>query len=209
MAVDDETLTDYDVTHDEKKEGKKEKESDPPGRSDLIAVQDCGDDHKRRGPRWARVIAYGVLPGLALILAMAAGYLKWSESSVGESRQAAIESVRAATDTPTALLSYRPDTADKDLSAARDRLTGQLKDSYTSLVHDVVIPGSKQKQIFAVATVPAAASVSASQHHAVVLVFVNQTDTVGADPPTDTASRVRVTLDKVDGRWLVAGFDPI
>lgn len=83
---------------------------------------------------------------------------------------------------------------DTDLGAARDRLTGEFKDSYTSLTHDVVIPGSKQKHISAVANVPAAASMSASADHAVVLVFVNQTVTVGNDPPTDTASNVRVTV---------------
>jgi len=35
---------------------------------------------------------------------------------------------------------YKPDTVDTDLGAARDRLTGEFKDSYTSLTHDVVIP---------------------------------------------------------------------
>jgi Mce-associated membrane protein len=83
------------------------------------------------------------------------------------------ESLRAATDGTAALLSYKPDTVDKDLGATRDRSTGEFKDSYTSLTHDVVIPGSKQKHISALANVPAAASMSASADHAVVLVFVN------------------------------------
>jgi Mce-associated membrane protein len=51
--------------------------------------------------------------------------------------------------------------------------------------------------------------VSATSDHAVVLVFVDQTVTVGRDAPSNTASSVRVTLDKVKGRWLVSGFDPI
>jgi Mce-associated membrane protein len=33
--------------------------------------------------------------------------------------------------------------------------------------------------------------------------------TVGQSPPTSTASSVRVTLDKVDGRWLISQFDPV
>jgi len=57
--------------------------------------------------------------------------------------------------------------------------------------------------------VPAAASVSAESNHAVVLVFVNQTVVVGGDPPTDTASSVRVTLDKVGDKWLISAFDPV
>ena len=59
------------------------------------------------------------------------------------------------------------------------------------------------------AAVPAAASVSAKGDHAVALLFVNQTVVVGSDAPTNTASSVRVTLDKVGGRWLISGFDPI
>jgi Mce-associated membrane protein len=88
-------------------------------------------------------------------------------------------------------------------------LTGEFQDSYTSLTNDVVIPGAKEKQIAAVASVPAAASVSATPTEAVVLLFVNQTVTVGPDVPTDTASSVRVTLEKVGDRWLISKFDPV
>jgi Mce-associated membrane protein len=77
------------------------------------------------------------------------------------------------------------------------------------LTNDVVIPGAKQKQISATATVPAAGSVSADADRAVVMVFVNQTVIVGKDAPTDTASAVRISMEKVDNRWLISGFDPI
>ncbi len=53
------------------------------------------------------------------------------------------------------------------------------------------------------------ASVSANPGHVVVLLFVNQTVTVGTSVPTATASSVRVTLDKVGDRWLISGFDPV
>ncbi|ULP41592.1 hypothetical protein [Mycobacterium lentiflavum] len=163
----------------------------------------------RRRVAWGRVVAYGVLPGLALILALTAAYVKWLDLSKRQSSLAGIESVRAATDGTVAMLSYRPDTVEKDLSAARDRLTGPLRDSYTSLTRDVVIPGAKQRHVSAAATVAAAAPVSSSANHAVVLEFVNQTIIMGNDPPTNTASRVRVSLEKVGARWLVSGFDPI
>jgi Mce-associated membrane protein len=155
------------------------------------------------------VIAYGVLPGLALLLALAAGFLKWQDNSVRDAKVVREQSVRAATDGTIALLSYRPDTVQKDLEAAQGRLTGTFLDSYKSLTRDVVIPGAEQKQISAVATVPAAASTSATENHAVVLLFVDQTVIVGKDAPTNTASSVRVTLDKVDGRWLISQFDPV
>jgi Mce-associated membrane protein len=38
---------------------------------------------------------------------------------------------------------------------------------------------------------------------------VNQTVVVGTGVPTDNLSSVRVTLDKVDGRWLISQFQPV
>lgn len=163
----------------------------------------------KRTVDWARVVAYGVLPALALLLAMAAGYLKWMDNSVRNADTAAIESVQVARDSTVAMLSYKPDTVEQQLNDARNLLTGEFQESYTGLINDVVIPGAKEKQITAVASVPAAASVSAEPDKAVVLVFVNQTVAVGQDPPSDTASSVRVTLEKIDGRWLIAKFDPV
>jgi len=60
-----------------------------------------------------------------------------------------------------------------------------------------------------VAAVPGDASISATSHHAVVLVFINQTVVVGKDAPAGTASSVLVTLDKVQNRWLISQFDPV
>lgn len=173
------------------------------------ATETAQPEKKPRRVQWSRVIAYGLLPTLALLLACGTGYLKWRDSSVRDAPVARAESVHAATEATIALLSYRPDTVQKDLEAARGRLTGTFLNAYTQLTHDVVIPGAKQKQISAVATVPGAASLSASADHAVVLLFVNQTITVGQDAPTSTASNVRVTLDKIDGRWLISQFDPV
>jgi Mce-associated membrane protein len=161
------------------------------------------------GVRWSRAIACAVLPGLALLLAAAAGYLKWQDASVRDAQLAGAEAVRAATESTVALLSYKPDTVEKDLAAAQSRLTGTFLGAYTSLTHDVVIPGAKQKQISAVATVPGASSVRANQSHAVVLLFVNQTVIIGQDAPTNSASTVRVALDKIGDRWLISQFDPV
>ena len=173
------------------------------------ASESAEPENAKRGIQWSRVFAFGVLPAVALLLALGAGYLKWTDNSVRNSETARIQSVQAAKDSTIALLSYKPDTVEQQLGAARDLLTGDFRDSYISLTNDVVIPGAKQKQIAAVATVPAVASVSAKPNHAVVLVFVNQTVIVGQDAPTDTASSVRVTLDKVGDRWLISKFDPV
>lgn len=160
--------------------------------------------HRKR----RHVAAYVLVPLLVMAMAAGAGYLKYQAGSVRAGQTAAIPSVQAATDGTIALLSYRPDTVQETLTVARDRLTGQFRDSYTSLTNDVVIPGAKEKSISATATVPAASPVSVSENHAVVLVFVDQSVIVGNDAPSATASAVQVTLDKVGDRWLISGFDP-
>ncbi|MCX8560442.1 hypothetical protein OS122_05995 [Mycolicibacterium mucogenicum] len=106
------------------------------------------------------------------------------------------------------LLSYTPDNVKAKLTAARDLLTGDFRNTYTSLTNDVVIPGALQKRISATAEVPAASTTSVTATHAVVLVFINQTVVIGHDAPSETASAVEVTLDKSGDRWLISGFEP-
>jgi Mce-associated membrane protein len=191
--------------------------SDPDDARSSVATDDLPPDEGRRvdagaggrGQRWVRVIAYGLLPAVAFALAGGAGYLKWQYDSSRAAAAAQSQSVAAATESTIALLSYQPDTVDKQLTAARDRLTGTFRDSYGALIRHVVIPGAQQKHISAVATVPAAASVSATANHAVVLVFVDQSLIVGADAPTSTASSVKVTLDKIGQHWLISDFTPV
>jgi Mce-associated membrane protein len=161
------------------------------------------------GGRAMRLIAFAALPALLVILGGGAGFLTWTTISSNFLRQARVESVRAATDGAAALLTYHADSVDSDLQAARERLTGNFKTSYTAYTHQVVIPDSHREHVSAVATVPAAASVWATTDRAVVMVFVNQTFNSDLDPPTGTASSVRVTLAKVSGRWLISDFAPV
>jgi Mce-associated membrane protein len=183
--------------------------TDETDESEAVEAGAVEETNRRAGVDWARVAAYGVLPALALILAMAAGYLKYVDNSVREDGTARIQSVQAATASTVAILSYRPDKVEQQLNDARNLLTGEFRDSYTSLINGVVIPGAKQQQISAVATVPRAGSVSADPSHAVVLVFVNQTVVVGTGAPSSTASSVSVTLDKVGDKWLISEFTPV
>lgn len=164
---------------------------------------------KSTAGRWNRMLVFGLLPLVIVLLAGAAGYLSYRNHSATAADVARVESVRAATDSTVALLSYKADSADKTLNDAKSRLTGSFRDSYSKLVNDVVIPGARQKHLSSVATVAAAAPVSADARHAEVLVFVNQVTTAGSDAPTSTASCVKVTLDKVGDQWLISQFDPI
>lgn len=178
---------------------------------DASACGGSADEGAGARRRWLRrpAVVYGVSALLVLALAMGASLLKFWDSSARSSQIARTESVEAAKESVVAMLSYQPENVESQLAAVQDRLTGDFRDSYAGLTRDVVIPGAKKKRISTVADVPAAASVSATPDHAVVLVFVNQSAIVGSDAPTDTASSIRVTLDKIDGRWLISGFDPI
>jgi Mce-associated membrane protein len=187
-----------------------QEDSTEPCRSPGDELVDMTPDAPRKNrDRWGRVIGYVALPVIALGLALGAGFLRWEDSSARDAVTAATGSVAAARDSTAALLSYQWTTVDKDLDAARGRLTGSFRDQYSKLISDVVIPGSKQKNISVVATVPSAGSVSASESHAVVIVFVDQKTTIGNAAPADSSSSVRVTLDKIADRWLISGFEPI
>jgi Mce-associated membrane protein len=164
---------------------------------------------RRSRPAWSRIFVFGVLPAIMLLMGAAAGWLQWESYMARSPETSGPAAVQAASDAAVALLSYNPDTADQALSAAEDRLTGGFRDSYTSLVRDVVIPASEEKRISATATVPAAALVTAGERTAVVLLAVNQSVIVGQDPPSATASSVRVTLEKVGAHWLISGFEPV
>jgi Mce-associated membrane protein len=158
---------------------------------------------------WSRVLGYGVLPGLALVLALVAGFSQWQRSSAHAAQIARTESLAAAQESTIAILSYQPDSVEKSLVAARDRLTSPYKDAYTKLTDDLVIPGARKDHVSVIATIPGAASVSATPQHAVVTLFVDQAAAIGENPPTTTESSIRVTLEKISGRWLISGFDPI
>lgn len=162
-----------------------------------------------RRSRLAKVLAFGVLPVLVLVLVSAAGWLTYLGIATSTIDTARAEAVQTAKDSTAALLTYQPDTVEQQLTDARNLLTGEFKDSYTGMTTDMVIPGAKQQRISAVATVPRAAAVSVDPKRAVVLVFVNQTVSVGEEAPSQSLSSVRVTLEKLEGKWLISKFEPV
>jgi Mce-associated membrane protein len=162
----------------------------------------------RSGVPWSRVLAFGVLPALALVLAISAGVLKWQVNEARQDDAARTESLKAARDTVTVMLTYEPAKIDEQLAQARDLLTGPFRDTYITMTNDIVIPGAKQQGITAVASVPGAAIESVDKNRAVTMLYVNQKVSVGGQMPTDNLSTVRVTLDKVGDRWLVSQFEP-
>lgn len=157
---------------------------------------------------WAAIL-------LALALVAAAGLASWTyfftyQPDRKVDTAAANSAIQAAKDGTVAILTYAPDTLDKDFANAKTKLTGEFLSYYTQFTQQIVTPAAKQKNVKTTASVVRAAVSELHPGSAVVLVFINQT-TQSAERPDGsfTSSAVRVTLDKVDGSWLISAFDPV
>jgi Mce-associated membrane protein len=117
---------------------------------------------------------------------------------------------RAASDGTVAVLSYGPDTADRDFATAKAHLTGDFLTYYSTFTQQIVGPAAKQKGVKTTAAVVQAAVSELHPDSAVVLVFVNQTTASTERPePSMAASSVLVSMTKVNGNWLISKFDPV
>lgn len=150
-----------------------------------------------------------IVAALAALLVAGSGWLWWDSAQRRAAEAAGTAAAAAAREAVAAMLSYRPQTAEQDLMAAQDLLTGPYRDDYAQLTTTVVIPDAVAKRVSSTVTVPAAAAVSASAGRAVVLAYVNQTVVEGSGPPAYIPSRARVGMERIDGRWLVSGFETI
>ena len=122
----------------------------------------------------------------------------------------AAQTVKAASDGAVALLSYAPETMDKDFAAAKTHLTGDFLNYYTQFTQDIVTPAVKQKSVKTSAAIVQAAASEVQPDSAQVLLFLNQTTTSKENPDGSfTASSVKVGLTKVNDVWLISAFDPV
>lgn len=166
---------------------------------------------KKTGKLWSRIGA-GVL---VVLLVASIGLSAWlyffqyrADQQTGP--QAQDTALRAAKDGTIALLSYAPETLDKDLDAAKTHLTGDFLNYYTNFTDQVVRAAAKQKAVKTTATIARGAVSEMQPDTAKVLLFVNQI-TMSADrqEPSATSSSVLVTLTKVNDSWLISAFDPV
>ncbi|MEX7474173.1 hypothetical protein AB4Z39_31255 [Mycobacterium adipatum] len=130
-----------------------------------------------------------------------------SQQTDAAAEQAAIDSASTATVT---LLSYAPDTLDRDLQRAQALMTGEFLTYYGSFSSEVVAPAVRERGIKASAQVLDAALMEMKPESAKVLLFLNQETTSRDRPePALTASSVVVSMTKSDGTWLISALDPV
>lgn len=144
--------------------------------------------------------------------AVLAGWLYFAQYKVDQQTGPAASAtvLKAANDGTVALLSYAPDSLDRDFTAAKSHLTGDFLSYYTQFTQEIVAPAAKQKSVKTAASVVRSAVSEIHPDSAVALVFVNQATTSAENPNGSfSASAVKVGLSKIDGNWLISSFDPI
>ncbi len=158
----------------------------------------------------SRKILQALAVVVVLALAAGVGVLYYQYQQIGQTEQARTDATSAATEQAMAMLAYDFNNVDQQLATAADGLTGDFKDEYAKLVNDVIAPAAKEKSLTVQVTVQGTAIVSADPDAATVLLFLNQI-TTSSDAPdaASSGSRVRMNMEKVDGRWLASNLEPI
>jgi len=152
---------------------------------------------------------------LAVALLASAGVAAWlyfgqyrpAQETNDTAANVALDAAKTGT---VALLSYSPESLDKDFAAAKSHLTGDFLSYYTQFTQQIVTPAAKQKSVKTAASVVRAAVSELHPESAVVLVFINQNTTSKENPDGSfAASAVKVGMKKINDTWLISAFDPV
>jgi Mce-associated membrane protein len=157
-----------------------------------------------------------ILPvALILLLLLTGGVAAWlyfKQYRPDKETDASVASAvaNAASDGTVALLSYSPDSLDKDFANAKSHLSGDFLSYYNQFTEQIVAPAAKQKSLKTNARVLGAAVQELHPDSAVVLVLVDQSTTSKDNPgPSMASSSVLVSMARVNGSWLITKFEPI
>lgn len=138
------------------------------------------------------------------VLVLLAGFLGWKVWEQQQLNQAREEAQRAAVSYAQVLTSIDSDNVDENFKQVLDGATGEFKDMYSQSsveLRQLLV----ENKATANGLVVESAVQSVSKDKAVVLLFVDQSvsNTKLPDPRIDR-SRMKMTLEKVDGRWLAS-----
>jgi Mce-associated membrane protein len=196
-----------------------EEPTDVDSGSDIDDIDDGGKEpgRLRRFAAQAKKRSSGkVVPiVLALLVVVSLGLLGWQywfyyRPDRATDAAATKAAISAASEGTVAILSYSPDTLDRDFSSAKSHLTGDFLSYYDQFTQQIVAPAAKQKSVKTNAVVLRAALSELHPNSAVVLLFVNQsTQSKDRPEPTFTNSSVSATLTKANGKWLISAFNPL
>lgn len=156
-------------------------------------------EHRRRP--WKRYLRRSALPALLVASLAVSGFLGWRQWQEHQVKLAGEQAQQAAIAYAQVLTSIDSNKVDDNFRQVLDGATGEFKDMYTqssvklrqllidnkATAHGVVVDSAIQSE---------------SANKVVVLVFIDQTvtNTAAPDPRIDR-SRIKMTMEKVDGRW--------
>lgn len=162
------------------------------------------DAERRKRPRKQDLRQYlrrSILPLLLVASLAVSGFLGWRQWQDHRVRLAGEQAQQAAISYAQVLTSIDSNKVDENFRQVLDGATGEFKDMYTqssvklrqllidnkATAHGVVVDSAIQSE---------------SMNKVVVLVFIDQTvtNTAAPDPRIDR-SRIKMTMEKVDGRW--------
>jgi Mce-associated membrane protein len=150
------------------------------------------------------------LLALAVAALAAFGLVAYRVHRDSQVETARSQALAAAQREAVTILSYDYRHLDADFAAARKVLTGSFARDYRATTSKVVRPGAEQYHAVVKAEVAAGSVVSGSANQVVVLLFVNQTTTsTRLEGPRVDLNRVRLTLVRVDGSWLVKNVEAL
>ncbi|OBA84335.1 hypothetical protein A9W99_00135 [Mycobacterium sp. 1164966.3] len=190
---------------------------DDASETETLAEVDSSPELRRGHRDWSRRLhTVKIVPVLlVLLLLLSGGAAAWlyfeqyrpkQQTDPGVAREVA----KAASDGTVALLSYSPESLDKDFANAKSYLSGDFLSEYTKRIEQTVAPAAKQKSLTTTAHVVGAAVSELHRNSAVVLVFVDQSTTSKDRPdPSMWASSVLVSMTRINGKWLITKFDPV
>jgi len=166
-------------------------------------------------PAWRRPWFVPALLTLVLVALLATSAVLWvqrddtvdRDDSVGAPASASLGMVVAARQGAVAFFSLDYRHAQEDVDAVIALATGEFKTEYTAQSAEVVAAVTKNKLI-TTGAVPAdgVAVEYAHRNQGQVLVAVDFTKAQGSGDPVVERARARITLEKVDGIWLVANI---
>jgi Mce-associated membrane protein len=159
--------------------------------------------------RW-RITSMAVLGAGVVAVAVASVLLATEAHRDDTGERARGAALAAATTEIRQILSYDYRNIGSDLATANSDTTGQFRGQFGILAGQLIGPAATQQHTVTTATVPNASVISATADQVVVLLFIDQSTTSKAQPkPQLTASQIRVTMEYVGGRWLVAQFQAL
>ena len=155
-------------------------------------------------PRWTkRALRWAAVAAVAAVVAVA-GWEGWLLYQQNLEEDAAAQALDAATKYAVVLTSIDTNALDQNFTEVLDGSTGEFKDMYaksSTQLRQLLV----DNKATAHGVVIDAAVKSATKDKVEVLLFVDQSVSNLAVPdPRIDRSRIKMTMEKVDGRWLAS-----